>query len=111
MEHRHLTMAKHRTREQKEKTAHSRGVVKAPVTSVAHERQVEPTTVKLEPIAQPRASSSQAPVKIPPLKQSLLRVDEKYLRADLRKSLIVSLILFAVLIGIFVAVRYNGVSV
>lgn len=104
-------MAKHRTREQKEKTAQSRGSVKAPAVAVVNERQVEVSSTQLKQVPEERVTTAQTPVQIPPLKQSLLRVDEKYLRADLRKSLIVSVILFAVLIGIFVAVRYNGVSV
>lgn len=103
-------MAKHRTREQKEKTAQSRGTVKAPAVAVANERQVTPVSSSLTSVPDAVTTTHQEPVSIPPLKQSLLRVDEKYLRADLRKSLIVSAILFAVLIGIFVAVRYNGVS-
>ncbi len=57
------------------------------------------------------ALGSNRPSPIPPLTKSLLRVDQSYLAADLRRSVIVSIGLLLVLIGIFWLVRYNGFSV
>ncbi len=57
------------------------------------------------------ALGSNKPSPIPPLAKSLLRVDQSYLAADLRRSVVVSLGLLLVLIGIFWLVRYNGFSV
>ena len=103
-------MSKKRTRQQKAKTEEQRSRVKAPPVVVAQELQVQPK--KSFAVEQSVISHTKtAPAAIPPMKQSLLRVDQAYLMADLRRSVVVSLILFAVLIGIFWLVRYNGLTI
>ena len=87
-------MAKKRTRQQKEKIQKQRGQVKAPALS---------PSPPLEPLL------TNVPAQ-PPVVHSLLRVDQKYLRSDLRRSVTVSLLLLIVLIGISVALRYNGLT-
>lgn len=102
-------MAKHRARLQKQKPKSSRGRSKAPAVPIVHERQVEPHAPQL--VIPAEASLQRAPnTPILPSYQPLLRVDQRYLRADLRRSLSVSLALFVVLIGIYWLVRYNGLT-
>jgi len=109
-------MAKKRTRQQKEKTQKQRGQVKAPAASFGLEEHVKPPTTQLQPLSFSQHSeplvAKKKPVPVPtaPATHSLLRVDQKYLRSDLRRSVIVSLILLAVLIGISWALRYNGLT-
>jgi hypothetical protein len=109
-------MAKKRTRQQKEKTQKQRGQVKAPAASFGLEEQLKSPRIQLQPIPSKQNSESVvAKKKLPSattstVTHSLLRVDQKYLRSDLRRSVIVSLILLAVLIGISWALRYNGLT-
>ena len=102
-------MAKHRTRQQKAKTNEQRSRVMAPPVATAQELQVQ-RTQSFVTIADERSFESDRRKSAQPTSQSLLRVDQAYLKADLRRSLFVSLFLFAVLIGIFWLVRYNGLT-
>jgi hypothetical protein len=102
-------MAKHRSRIQKQKSSEHRGRVRAPAVPTVQEVQVKPQPSQLTKIPT-TVRTDRRPVSIPPMTQSLLRVDKSYLVADIRRSAIVSSILFAVLIGIFLLVRYNGLT-
>ncbi|MBP7875752.1 hypothetical protein KA012_02030 [Candidatus Woesebacteria bacterium] len=112
-------MARHRTRKQKAKTVEQRGRIVAPPVVAAQELQVIPVqsfsasteTQNQNLLARKLALGSNKPSPIPPVAQSLLRVDQSFLAADLRRSVLVSLGLLLVLIGIFWLVRYNGFSV
>lgn len=97
-------MAKKRTRQQKAKTIQRRGSVLAPAVPVVQERLVVPNATLFT--SSPVEKSEQ--IATPPEHQSLLRVDRAYLKADIRRSLLISIVLCAVLIGIFWLVRYNG---
>ena len=111
-------MAKHRNRAQKVKTEKHRSRVKAPAVPIAHELQVQKTEQfvvssegKEQDFARRKAAlQTSQPSLIPPAHQSLLRVDQALLQADLRRSVLVSVVLIALLIGIFWLVRYNGLT-
>lgn len=102
-------MAKHRTRAQKLKTTAHRGAVRAPAVPIAVTMQVEKKQSYIK-TSELSVHEDKRPSPIPPTTQSLLRVDKSYLVADLRRSLVVSGILIAILIGIFLLVRYNGLT-
>lgn len=101
-------MAKHRTRSQKANTAQRRSRLISPVKNYSQELQVQ-TPASFKSIEKEAVLVEKVtPAPIPPTQPSLLRVDKAYLIADLRRSMVVSLSLLMVLIGIFLLVRYNG---
>lgn len=102
-------MAKHRARIQKHKPKANKGRVRAPVVPIVNELQVKPVPSILTN-STTTAKIDSRPTINPSMTQSLLRVDKRYLVADLKRSAIVSCVLFAVLIGIFILVSYNGLT-
>lgn len=101
-------MAIHRTKIQKQQAAQKRKLQYAYTSAealVASAHSTRQPTATTKPHAQPQIEK--------PLESGLARhiqLTSAYLSQDLRKTLIVSIVLFVLLIGIWWATRYNGMS-